>query len=118
MKHHYGKGIHTRAVDKRNAYYLAPHGAKDPVARLITQVELDVILDWVNDPINIGTSISAFYAANREKFPSLHQYPDKFLKEIQEWHDNDQHWNAKGVSEEGWKALEELRNKVQTKMMK
>lgn len=112
MKKHYSKSIKNRAVDKRSTYYLAPHGAKDPIARIITQIELDHILDWLADPMNLGTSISGFYLNNREKFPSLHQYPDKFLQDIQKWHDDDAHWTDKGISEEGYLALEAIRTKI------
>lgn len=117
MRRHYGKGLYTRAV-KVDAYgevsfhYLAPHGAKDPIGRLLTQIELEIILDWLSDPQNLATCISGFYQQAREKFPSLHKYPDKFLKDIQQWHDNDDNWDDKGISAQGWKVLDEIESKI------
>lgn len=118
MKSHYGKGIRTRAFsrDKQGNLspdYLSPHGAKDPVARLISQIELDIILDFCADPENIATSISGFYEKNFDRFPSLHRYPTKFLIDIQKWHDNEDHWGDKGVNDLGWEALNSIKSKIE-----
>ena len=118
MKHHYGKGIKQRAVDKKSTYYLAPHGAKDPIGRMLTQIEIETILEWVADPTVLGTAVTGLYLQHKDKFPSLNGYSVSFLRDIQHWHDNDAHWDEKGVSEEGWKALQEIRNKVLEKVNK
>jgi len=103
VKNFYSKNPDRRASYGGSCSYQTPHGNKCAVGRILNKKDMEY-LD--REGMIDGTSIhDVFEYLTTKRVTDL---PVTFWEKVQSFHDDDEHWNNEGITEEGLRYFNSL----------